>query len=151
MSRALRSLALRAHSEQEIVDKLTRAGFEERAIAAAMAELSKYGLVNDAQFADDWVQQRARRGMGSYRIAQELRHKGIDSETAQEAIDAIDEEEALRVATEQAVRFLGRGNPDTAKRRAYDSLLRRGYSYSMARTALETALAQIEEEEDDEE
>lgn len=147
LDKALRALSTRAHSEQEIVRKLTRAGFEERAIAEAMAKLASYRLTDDAAFASQWARSRARRGMGPYRIARELRDKGIAREESDAALAALDEDASLDAATQLAAKHLQRGD-ERAKKRAYDALIRRGYSYDTARKALADALAAISEEAD---
>ncbi len=146
LERAIRALAARAHSEHEIVEKLTRAGYDERIIAETMHTLSKHELVNDASFARQWAGARARRGMGPFRIAQELRHKGISREDADNALAQLDEDIALEQATALALKHLQKGD-DRAKRRAYEALIRRGHSYDTARAALAEAERQLEEED----
>lgn len=149
MERALRSLSMRPQSEGELVEKLQKAGYDERAIAAAMAQLAKAGLVDDKAFAAQWTQYRAGKGLGSFRIAQELRHKGVQEAIIQDVLADMDEDDTLEMATALAERFLARGNPDTANRRAYAALLRRGYSYDVARQALAAAEALLDEEDEE--
>ena len=98
LDRAFRSLAARAHTEKEIADKLARAGYSERAVAYAMETLAKYRLIDDASYAESWVLTRAKRGVGPYRLRQELRRKGVSSEDAQAAIDSLDEDDSLEAA-----------------------------------------------------
>lgn len=149
LDKALRALGMRAHSEKEIVDKLERAGFDERTIAEVMAKLTEYNFTNDEDFARQWTQTRAKRGLGPWRISQELRRKGIDTETVTEAVAEIDEEEAFEQAQTLALRQLRRGG-DRARKRAYDAMIRRGYDFDMAREALDAAL-RIHQEETSEE
>lgn len=148
IDRALRALGQRAHSEQEIVDKLTRSGFDERTIAQTMAKLAQYKLTDDDAFAEQWARSRVRRGMGPYRIAQELRHKGVDAGTIQEAVGAIDQDDAMERAVALATKHLRRGD-ERARKRAYDALVRRGYDFDMARSALSVAAEQLALEDDD--
>ncbi len=143
LDRALRSLAMRDHSEREIVDKLTRAGYDEREIAEAMAALAQHNLVNDEAFARQWTSARARRGLGPRRIAWELREKGIQSETRDAALAEIDEDAMLEAATALAAQHLRRGD-ENAKRRALAALSRRGYGYDTAKQAIQRALSIIE-------
>ncbi len=146
LEKALRVLAGRAHSEKEIVDKLTIAGYDEREIAEAMAKLAEYNLVDDDAFAGQWAASRARRGLGPWRIAQELRQKGVDRETADTALSDIDEDAMLENAVLLAEKHLRRGDAN-AQRRAYDALQRRGFGYDMARRAIERAKMAIDENE----
>lgn len=150
LERALRSLASRDHSEHEIAEKLARAGFEEHAIAGAMARLSACRLIDDTAFAQKWTASRARHGMGPQRIAHELRQKGIDRETADAALAEMDAEETLAAAVAFASSRLLRGG-NNIKQRTYAALVRRGYAYGTARKALElAAAAQAPGTEDDE-
>ena len=106
LDRAFRSLAARAHTEKEIVDKLSRAGYSERAVAYVMETLAKYKLIDDASYAESWVLTRAKRGVGPYRLRQELRRKGVSSEDAQAAIDSLDEDDSLEAAASFAAKRL---------------------------------------------
>lgn len=144
--KAMRSLSMRAHSESEIVEKLTRARFDERTIAEVMAKLYEYRLLDDEAFAAQWAEARTRRGMGPWRIGQELRQKGIDREIIDAVLAELDEDDAMEKAVELAEKHLRRGDSN-ARRRAYDALVRRGYGYDTARQALEHAIALIEEED----
>lgn len=146
LDRAFRSLAARAHTEKELVDKLARAGYSDEAIASVMETLTRYKLIDDAAFAESWVNARAKRGMGPYRLMQELRRKGVSREDSDSAIAALDEEESLTAAADFARRRLKDGSPDD-RRRTMQALLRRGYGYETARSALERALGESLEEE----
>lgn len=147
IEKAVRLLGMRAHSEAELAEKLARSGFSEHAIAEAMQALSKYELTDDKSFAAAWTAARARKGMGPYRIAQELRRKGIDAELADEALASIDEEASLASAVAIARKYISRGD-EKAKKRAFDALIRRGFSFQVAREALGIATDEsIDEEE----
>lgn len=146
LDKALRVLAMRAHSEKEIVDKLTRAGYDEHDVAKAMAKLTEYALLDDAAFASQWAASRAKRGLGQWRIARELRDKGIDRETADAALAQIDDETALESAQALAEKHLRRGG-ETAKRRAFDALIRRGFGYGLAKQAVALAEKAIADED----
>lgn len=150
VDRALRALAVRAHSEQEIVDKLVRAGFDERVIAEAMARLASYDYVNDRAFAAQWASARARKGMGPWRIQQELRAKGVGAEAVEAVLEGYDEDQALAQAAALAEKHLRRGDGN-ARKRAFDALVRRGHGYALARKAValaEEGLAQEADEQD---
>lgn len=150
VERAVRSLAARAHSEKELVDKLVKADFDERTIAAAMAKLAAYHLIDDEAFATQWAATRARRGIGPRRISRELRDKGIDAALVESIVSAMDEEAMLEAATDLALKQLRKGG-NNAYRRANDAIIRRGYDYDLARTALSEASRLHEEEHADDE
>lgn len=146
LDKALRMLALRDHSEREIVEKLARSGYEEREIAETMARLFEYHLLDDAAFAEKWAAGRSKRGLGPWRIRQELRQKGIGGEEIDAALSEIDEDAALAAAVLLARKYLARGDAN-ARRRALDALKRRGYAYGVAQKAIEQAGAELAAEE----
>lgn len=147
LERALRALAARAHTQKELSDKLSRSGYSQQAIAYAMEVLTRYGLLDDAAFAQEWVNARAKRAVGPYRLRQELRKKGVSAEVSQGALDALSEEKLQQAAVHFAAKRLQNGDRSPqARRRAFQALLRRGYDYDTARAALEEALAEEIEE-----
>lgn len=143
MERAMRSLAMRAHSEQEIVDKLTRAEFGEQIIAQVMAKLSEYRLIDDETFAAGWAASSAARGLGPRRILRDLSKKGIDTDRAERAVASVSEETYLERAERLALRQLLKNDP-SARKRAHDALIRRGYDFDMARAALDRAAESVQ-------
>ena len=130
-------LALRDRSEKEIVSRLRRSCYDEGTIARVMEKLAGHDLISDTRFAENWALQRGKR-YGKNRIARELRQKGIDDATARAALDALPEEDEMRSALALAWKLARR--PQTEQRKIIDALLRRGYSFSVARQAADRAL-----------
>jgi regulatory protein len=71
---------------------------------AVITKLMANGLLNDAQFAAFWTENReAHAPRGRALLKYELRQKGIESETVQEAVSTVDEEAgAYRLAKKRA-------------------------------------------------
>ena len=88
---AMKFLALRERSEQEIVSRLRRSRFDEATIQKVVETLNLHELVSDERFAEQWVHSRSRK-YGKNRIVQELRRKGVSGEEAQAALDAVPED-----------------------------------------------------------
>lgn len=130
----LDQLTGRARSRRELADKLAQ-----RRVPAEIAErlldrFTEVGLVDDAAFAREWVEQRqAGRGLAGRALAQELRRKGVDDEVAREALEGIEgEEDVARDLVRRKLRSV-RGLPeDKAVRRLVGMLARKGYSGSIA-------------------
>ena len=100
--------------------------------------LAQVGLVDDADFAEQWVRsRRVNAGKGKRALAAELRTKGVDNDVITAALAGIDAG-AERERAEQLVRDKLRreklGDDDDTKvmRRLVGMLARRGYSQSMA-------------------
>ena len=88
--KALRVLALRAHSETELRRKL-RPQYSEEAVAAVLEKLRENRLVDDIAFSEALAQELNRRkAWAPERIRQELLSRGIDAETAKNAAFGID-------------------------------------------------------------
>ena len=88
--KALRVLALRAHSETELRRKL-KPQYSDAAIEAALEKLRENRLVDDVAFSEALAQELNRRkAWAPERIRQELLARGIDAETAKNAAFGID-------------------------------------------------------------
>jgi len=103
-----------------------------------VAELEAQGYVNDQAFARHWADARAaRQRLGSRRISEELRLKGIPRPVAEAAIrDAFSEtpEEARALAVaRRRLPALSRRSPARVPAKLLDYLLRRGYPPEVAR------------------
>ena len=77
-SRAIKLLARREHSRAELARKLAPLGTPEE-IDAVLNELARTGLQSDARFAASYLRSQAAR-LGTARLRQTLRGKGIDAE-----------------------------------------------------------------------
>lgn len=139
LDKAVSLLASRARTEQEIVSALRQNAYPEQTIARVMARLHEEGYIDDVAFAGQWVSARTAKGMGARRIRQELRLKGVSQHDIDEALDSVDEEEALDAAVQAAEKASrGRDLSDPADRqKIIAALVRRGYDFSTAKTALQ--------------
>jgi len=74
-------------------------------------------LISDTRYAEIYVRQRADKGYGPVRIAQELREKGIEASIAQAAIEVADTDWLERARRARVKRF-GRPLPTTVADKA---------------------------------
>ena len=95
LDRAVAFLAGRARSRREMEERLLRSGYRPCTVEMVLFKLEKEGLLDDADFARQWVDARSARRVGRGRIAQELRRKGVSAQEAEEALEALSEEEQL--------------------------------------------------------
>ncbi len=143
----LRLLTARARTRVELHGQLTKRGYPDDVIDRVLDRLSEVGLVNDADFAEQWVRsRRTNAGKGKRALAAELRTKGVDNDVIAEALADIDAG-AERQRAEQLVRDKLRreklGDDDDTKvaRRLVGMLARRGYSQTMAFDVVKGELA----------
>lgn len=148
LDRAVAALASRAHSRHELEQKLLRAGYRPCTVEMVLYKLETEGFLDDADFARQWVEARTTRKLGTRRIAQELRHKGVSADEAEAALAQVDEDEQLTAATALVEKALARAKPGEDPRktasRITGMLARRGYGWDIARQALEKAMTDLE-------
>ncbi|HEV2756722.1 MAG TPA: regulatory protein RecX [Actinomycetota bacterium] len=143
MARAGRLLAARAHTEKELSDRLAEAGFEPAVVGAALDRLRALGLVDDHDFAVQWVQARsARKKLSRRALIHELRGKGVPADVAEAALaeGAVDEEaQAVELAARYVRRVAAKPLPEQLTR-IQQMLVRRGYAYDVAGAAARKVL-----------
>ena len=86
LNRAMRLLALRDHSENELRRKLAAQGVSEAEIAPVIAHCYHYQWLDDARFAERYIVSRSRKGYGAQRIRQELGVRGVAHDVIQQAL-----------------------------------------------------------------
>ena len=86
--KALRFLAAREHSRQELERKLRRYTDDADAIAAVLDELARRGFISEQRVAESVLHQRAAK-LGTARVVHELRAKGVSDAVIESAADAL--------------------------------------------------------------
>jgi regulatory protein len=133
----LRLLTARSHTRAELYGQLAKRGYPDDVSARVLDRLAAVGLVNDTDFAEQWVQsRRANAGKSKRALAAELHTKGVDNEVISTVLAGIDAG-AERDRAEQLVRArLTRENLDRDQmrvaRRLVAMLARRGYDQKTA-------------------
>jgi len=142
----LRLLTARARTRAELEGQLAKRGYPDDVSATVLDRLAHVGLVDDADFAEQWVRsRRVHAGKGKRALAAELRNKGVDSEVITAALADIDAG-AERLRAEQLVRDKLRrekfdGDDVKLTRRLVGMLARRGYHQTMAFDVVSVELA----------
>jgi regulatory protein len=110
-----------------------------------LGRYTEVGLIDDDAFARAWVQSRhAGRGLARRALAAELRQRGVDDDTVNDAVEELDPEQEEAAARELVNKRMAatRGlDPVKRTRRIVGMLARKGYSgglaYRLVREALE--------------
>ena len=143
----LRLLTARARTRSQLAGQLAKRGYPDDVSDRVLDRLAKVGLVDDADFAEQWVSsRRVNAGKGKRALAAELRTKGVDDDVVTAALAGIDAG-AERARAEQLVRDKLRreklGDDDDTKvaRRLVGMLARRGYNQTMAFDVVKDELA----------
>ena len=75
-------MAIREHSQQELLEKIKKRGFEGREPLKAVQELVEQGLQSDERFASDYTKSKVKGGYGPIRIKKGLLEKGVEKKLA---------------------------------------------------------------------
>jgi regulatory protein len=85
-NKSLDYLSYREHSELELSNKLIKKGFESSLAHEVIDRLVAKNLVNNARFADVYVNARKRKGFGPKKIFFELKQRGIQENISDKAL-----------------------------------------------------------------
>lgn len=145
--RALRMLGARAMSRRELTDKLLEKGETPEDAAEAADYLEAVGYLNDAQYAASLVRHYSQRGYGPGRVRQELYRRGVPRELWEEALGELPEDTGTLDELIQR-RLRGREADEKELKRLTDMLLRRGFSWTDVKAALNRfSLTEVTEDE----
>lgn len=136
---ALKRLERRECSSQDIYQHLIQKKVMPEIATRVVSDLTKLKLINDERFARMLTREQASRGKGPNYIRQKLRNKGVSLNVDQ--IREISEETTHLTELDAAKAILERRYPRAAldrkeAMRAFQGLLRRGYSFSVTQEAL---------------
>lgn len=135
---ALRYLAYRQRSEAEIRQRLQRHGHDVEHIDKAIAGLKELGLVDDAEFARFWRENREAFSPRSRRLTKlELKRKGLSNDIIEQAISEIDDRESAYRAACSRVRRLKMIDYQDFRQRLAGYLGRRGFDYGIVKEIIE--------------
>jgi regulatory protein len=142
---AVRALMRRAHSVHEMKKKLERRSENKLLVQVVMARLKENGMIDDARYAKQFARQRTEsRKQGKFRIARDLRGRGIPDRhieaALEEAAKTTDEGAMVRQRIGRKLRSY-RGEIDEKKTASiYVSLLRAGFSADVVRRELKAVV-----------
>jgi regulatory protein len=152
---AFELLARKAWSRRDLAARLRRRGAPADVASAVVEELESRRYLDDDAFARWWAEARARgRRVGSVRLTQELRAKGIAGDLAAAAVasafDEVPERERALAAARARFPALRRGRPERLPGRLRDYLLRRGYPAGMVMSVISEVLSVSSDDADPE-
>lgn len=142
---SMHALTRKGMSRWELEKTLLSRELDSETVEAELDRLESVGLLDDAALADTLVRtQHDRKGLGRGALTAELRRRHIDQQHIDAALEQVDDDDEQSRATELAVKRAGQLSSydvETAKRRLTGFLMRRGYSSSVVRSAIDTALS----------
>ena len=146
---ALVLLEVRARARREIETRLKQKGYEEDVIAQVLEKLTKLSLLDDAQFAGQWVEAKTRVGgsrpIGRRRLSSELYGKGVAKDQIETAVAVVTDDDELalaRAAAAKKVRTIptDREALQNERRKLMGFLQRRGFGWETVKLVTREAL-----------
>jgi regulatory protein len=140
---ALRALMRRPHSVKEMQRLLDRRASHKLLAQVVMARMKENGQLDDARYAQQFTRQRTEiRRQGKYRIARDLRARGVSDADIQAAVDSNSDDESQRAAIRHRIERklkLSRGEiSDNKIASLYRSLLAAGFPSDAIRRELKS-------------
>jgi regulatory protein len=138
---ALRALMRRAHSIHEMRQYLERRAEDKEVVSTVVARLRENQYLDDARYALEYARHHAQsRRQGRFRIARELRGRGVPDRHIEAALDSVfaETDEAASVRT-RLKRHLSHSRGALGPNKIasiYRSLLRAGFSSDIIRAEL---------------
>lgn len=134
---AVRLLSQREHTALELLQKLMGKGCAADTAAAAITWCQDNGLQSEQRFIDSFVRQRRARCYGPRRIRAELLAKGVAEDLISTAL--ADDADWLVAARQYVARKALDLSQYRQRGKAYQALLRRGFTAQQAGTAVHHA------------
>ena len=130
--KALDYLSFKPRTTQEIRQRLQQAGYETFLIDKTIAEMTNNGLLNDENYAEQWVEERLRLKPRSKRVLiYELQKKGISQNLIQSAVEDVDDHQsAYEIAGNRLYRYEGLSKFDF-RNKLGTFLAGKGFSYDV--------------------
>lgn len=140
--KATRMIGYRQKTTQEIKQKLQQKGFEHQVIDQVLGRLQRAKLLQDQVYARSWVENRNELHPRSQRqIRYELKQKGVPDHMIDNALtESAQDEELAQKAAEQYARKIDSTDRVLFSRRMTSFLARRGFSYEIARSVVQTLI-----------
>ncbi len=145
--KAVEYLAVREHSENELILKLRRKGYDSETALAAVDLLKKRGYLDDRRFAEMWIESRLKKHPeGRSSLLAGLARKGVDRAIAESVLEELlDEEQTEDALTRCIEKYLRTRSKDPKK--LINHLIRRGFRYNDIKRQM-TGLDAFNEEND---
>ena len=140
---ALRMLMRRPHSVHEMKTKLLRRADSELLAQVVLTRLKESGKLDDSRYAKQFTRQRAEvRKQGKFRIARDLRARGVPDRHINEALsDSADTQNEVAIVRQRIERKLGSFRGEISDKKfasIYRSLLAAGFPADLIRRELKS-------------
>jgi len=140
-----RLLSIREHSIRDLILKLKRKKISQNTIDRVVKEFKSMGHLNDFRLANNYAENLIKRKpSGRSYLSAFLQKKYFDRDLSERVAEIvfseIDEDHQAELALNQKLRQYAKIELESARRKAYNYLSRRGFGYNAAKNAVEKLL-----------
>lgn len=144
-SRAIWYLDRSAHTEKALYLKLVRAGFPKEACAKVIARLKEVGLLDDEKYAENYAQRLMESNVSKREAVQKMLAKGVPYDLAKSVLEETETDEQQQIKNLIEKKYRQKLLSENGVQKVYGALVRKGFSYSEAKTALKDYIEELEE------
>ncbi len=127
--KGLKYLSMRGYSEKELYNKL-KMSFGDEASARAIDKIKSFGYLNDEEYCREYTEYLFKvKKYDVKRISYELKNKGIDPDTIDNALKTLDNEPIQRIIDMLRSKYEKNLESEKDRKRLVNRFIRMGYSY----------------------
>lgn len=127
--KGLKYLSMRGYSQKELYNKL-KMKFGDEAATRAIDKINSFGYLNDEEYCRDYTEYLFKvKKYDIKRISYELKNKGIDPETIDNALKTLDNEPIQRIIDMLRSKYEKNLENEKDRKRLVNRFIRMGYSY----------------------
>ena len=119
------------YSEKQIRDKLYQRKALRYQVEALIQEYKGYGLINDAQLIQEWMEYFHEKHMGYHAIAQKLHQKGFEETLIKSSLKPANEDEKIQRHLPSLLKKVRHLPLQEQKQRLYQALLSKGFESAL--------------------
>ena len=138
LDKALRYLQARPRSRAEIQKKLSWEEVPDDIIQKVIDKLESYHYIDDETYARDIIASAARKQYGAQKVRQELWRRGIPRAMSDRLLAEDPPDERSAAKNVLAAKYPAPPADAREKKRCFDFLCRRGFSFDVAREAVQS-------------
>ena len=141
---AYKYLGRKSHTKMQVILYLQGKNFDNKVIGRVISKLEEYGYLDDMQYAKTYIDIK-KTSKGKRMLSAELKLKGVDSKTIEEALETLEDEDIN--AYNVAKKYIKNKPFDfELKAKAFRYLISKGFSYDKATGALDKISAELKQE-----
>ena len=143
-SRALWYLDRMDYTEKKLFEKLTLAGFDKKASAKVLSNLTEFGLIDDRRFAIRYAERLLESNVSKRQALGKLYQKGVPYDLAKEVLETQEVDAISQLEELIAKKYASKLMTENGTQKVFAALVRRGFSFGDVKTALKKYNEELE-------